>query len=182
MSLLDIANDLKNQGYDPRKDKVNSGNQHLPGGEYPVMLTGVEARVAESGWESINYAFEVRDPDSPFNGRMQYVGMGTLTEWTKNGKTMDLTSMVETTVKFFQKAMVLAGDTVKKSDLEDNKSLEEALKRKAEGRKFILVIGEYTKRDKSTGYNYDLEEYQGPQSSPAVEIDDFEIDDDDLPF
>lgn len=173
MSLLDIAKQLKANGYDPRKDKVNSGNQHLPGGEYPVLLTGVEARVAESGWESINYAFEVRDPESSFNGRTQYIGMGTLETWTKNGKALDLSNMVETTVKFFHKALELADDKMTGSDLEDIKTMEEALKRKAVGTKFVLVIGEYTKRDKSIGYNYDLEEYQGGQPT---------IDDDDLPF
>ncbi|HEL2347331.1 TPA: hypothetical protein TZN78_001658 [Streptococcus suis] len=177
MSLLDIAKQLKANGYNPREDKVNNGNQHLPGGEYPVVLSGVEARVADSGWESINYAFEVRDPDSPFNGRTQYVGMGTLTDWVKNGKTMDLTSMVETTVKFFHKALELADDKMVGPDLEDNKTMEEALKRKAVGTKFILVIGEYTKRDKSIGYNYDLEVYPGAKTSEPLEIDD-----DDLSF
>ncbi|MBV7365937.1 hypothetical protein [Streptococcus vulneris] len=177
MSLLDIAKQLKANGYDPRKDKVNNGNQHLPGGEYPVVLTGVEARIAESKWESINYAFEVRDPESPFNGRTQYVGMGTLDTWKKDGKTMDLTNLVETTVKFFQKALELADDKMKASDLEDNKSMEDALKRKAVGTKFVLVIGEFTKRDKSTGYNYDLEEYQFGKTESVPEIDD-----DDLPF
>lgn len=177
MNLLDIAKQLKANGYDPRKDKVNNGNQHLPGGEYPVVLTGVEARIAESKWESINYAFEVRDPESPFNGRTQYVGMGTLDTWKKDGKTMDLTNLVETTVKFFQKALELADDKMKASDLEDNKSMEDALKRKAVGTKFVLVIGEFTKRDKSTGYNYDLEEYQFGKTESVPEIDD-----DDFPF
>ncbi len=177
MSLLDIAKQLKANGYDPRKDKVNNGNQHLPGGEYPVVLTDVEARVSDSGWESVTYAFEVRDPESPYNGRTQYVSMGTLDTWKKNGKTMDLTNLVETTVKFFQKALELADDKTKVSDLEDNKSMEEALKRKAVGTKFILIIGEFTKRDKSTGYNYDLEEYLFGKDASAPKIDD-----EDLPF
>lgn len=177
MSLLEIAKQLKADGYDPRKDKVNNSNQHLPGGEYVVVLTGAEARVAESTWESINYAFEVRDPESPFNGRTQYIGMGTLVEWVKNGQKMDLTSMVETTVKFFQKALTLADDQMKGSDLEDNKTMEDALKRQAVGKKFVLIIGEYIKRDKSTGYNYDLEPYLGHQGDDV-----FEINDDDLPF
>ena len=63
------------------------------------------------------------------------------------------------------------------ADLEDNKSMEEALKRKAVGTKFILIIDEYTKRDKTTGYNYDLEEYQGNKVDQMADIDD-----DDLPF
>ena len=85
--------------------------------------------------------------------------------------------MVETTIKFFQKTLELADDKMRGADLEDNKSMEEALKRKAVGTKFILVIDEYTKRDKSTGYNYDLEEYLGNKVEATPEIDD-----DDLPF
>lgn len=177
MSLLELAKQIKADGFDPRKDKANNGNQNLPGGEYLVVLKDAEARVAESGWESINYAFEVRDPENPYNDRTQFIGMGTLTEWTKNGKKMDLSSMVETTIKFFQKAIALADDKNLNSDFEDNKSLEEALKRKAVGTKYVLVIEEYTKRDKSTGYNYDLEEYLGNKMEQALEIDD-----DDLPF
>lgn len=177
MSLLDIAKQLKANGYDPRKDKVNPGNQHLPKGEYLVVLKDAEARAADSGWESINYAFEVRDPENPYHGRTQYVGMGTLETWKKDGKMMDLTNMVETTVKFFQKTLELAGDKMKASDLEDNKTMEEALKRQAVGAKFVLVIDEFIKRDKSIGYSYDLEEYQGNQVESSLEIDD-----DDLPF
>lgn len=177
MSLLDIAKQLKAEGYDPRKDRVNRTNHDLPGGEYPVVLSGVEARVSASGWESINYAFEVRDLTSPFNGRTQYVGMGTLTEWVKNGKTKNLTSMVETTIKFFHKALELADDKMGASDLEDNKSMEEALKRKAVGTRFVLVVDEYTKKDDSIGYRYDLKEYLGAKRSEAGEIKE-----DDLPF
>lgn len=176
MSLLDIAKGLKETGYDPRKSKVNSSNQHLPEGEYVVVLTGAEARVLQSGWETINYAFEVRDPESPYHGQKQFVGMGTLDTWKKDGRVIDLTNLVERTVKFFYKAVVLAGDHMVASDLEDNKTMADALKRQAVGKKFVLEIEEYTKRDGSTDYNYDLSEYQGSQESAP------EISDDDLPF
>lgn len=178
MSLLNIAKQIKKDGYDPRKDKVNNGNQKLPGGEYQVVLKGAEARVADSGWESINYAFEVRDLDNDFNGRMQYIMFGTQTEWkAKSGKLLDLTNMVETTIKFFQKAVVLSGDENLTSDFEDNKSMEEALLRKAVGSKFILVVNEFKKKNGETGYNYDLEEVHDQLDTVKTDIDD-----DDLPF
>ncbi|MFT0832569.1 DUF669 domain-containing protein [Streptococcus agalactiae] len=177
MSMLDIAKSIKKDGFDPRKDKVNNGNQNLPGGEYKVILKGAEARVADSGWESINYAFEVRDVDSDYNGRMQYIMFGTQTEWKKSGKLLDLTSMVETTIKFFQKAVILSGDTNLNSDFEDNKSMEEALVRKAVGSKFILVVDEFKKRNGETSYNYDLLEEFNQDGAMTTDIDD-----DDLPF
>ncbi|HER2698896.1 TPA: DUF669 domain-containing protein [Streptococcus pyogenes] len=178
MSLLDIAKQIKKDGYDPRKDKVNNGNQNLPGGEYKVVLKGAEARVSDSGWESINYAFEVRDVDSDYNGRMQYIMFGTQTEWkAKSGKLLDLTNMVETTIKFFQKAVVLSGDNNLTSDFEDNKTMEEALVRKAVGSKFILVVDEFKKRNGETGYNYDLLEEFNQDDAMITDIDD-----DDLPF
>lgn len=178
MSLLNIANQIKKDGFDPRKDKVNNGNQNLPGGEYQVVLKGAEARMADSGWESINYAFEVRDLDNDYNGRMQYIMFGTQAEWkAKTGKLLDLTNMVETTIKFFQKAIVLSGDENLKSDFEDNKSMEEALVRKAVGSKFILIVNEFKKKNGETGYNYDLEEAQDQLGAVGSDIDD-----DDLPF
>ncbi|OHX26781.1 hypothetical protein BKX95_08440 [Streptococcus iniae] len=178
MSLLDIAKQIKKDGYDPRKDKVNNGNQNLPSGEYQVILKGAEARVSDSGWESINYAFEVRDLDSDYNGRMQYIMFGTQTEWkAKSGKLLDLTNMVETTIKFFQKIVALCGDQNLNSDFEDNKTMEEALVRKAVGSKFILIVNEFKKKNGETGYNYDLAESE--DQIGAVNTD---FNDDDLPF
>ena len=92
-------------------------------------------------------------------------------EW--NGKKLDWA--LQRTVKFFQKAIVLAGDDVYADDFEDGKSMEEALKRKAVGSYFNLVITETESKGK-TYRNYDIEEDE------LQPVNAEEIEDDNLPF
>lgn len=109
MSLLDIANDIKKEGFDPRKDSAN-GPKPIPAGTYPVVLKKATFSVAESDWEMLGYQFEVRGGD--YDGRQEFATFGTLDEW--KGKSLKWS--VERTVKFFQKAITLAGDdTLKKT-------------------------------------------------------------------
>ena len=49
MSLLDIATDIKNSGFNARKDSVNEGSQNLPEGDYTVILSDAQARISDSG-------------------------------------------------------------------------------------------------------------------------------------
>jgi hypothetical protein len=149
MSLLDVAKSIKKEGFDPRKDSAN-GPAPIPAGTYPVILRKASFNIAESGWESLAYQFEVRGGD--YDGRSEYVTFGTLTEW--NGKKLDWA--VQRTMKFFIKALVLAGDNMQ-GDEEDGKALEESLQRKAVGSYYNLVITETESKGKSYR-NYDLEE------------------------
>ena len=151
MSLLDIAKSIKKEGFDPRKDSAN-GPAPIPAGTYPVVLKKATFNVSDKGWESLGYQFEI------------------LTEW--NGKNLDWA--VERTMKFFIKALVLAGDSMQGNE-EDGKALEEALKRKAVGCYYNLVISVTKGKDGREFRNYDLEE----EAQPLTEAD---IDDDDLPF
>lgn len=167
MSLLDVAKKIKAEGFDPRKDSVN-GNDGLPEGTYSVVLKNAAAHVSNKGWESVGYTFEVRGGD--YSGRTEFASFGTLSEW--NGK--DLSRMTGTTVKFFQKALVLAGDQAKTSDFTDCHTLAEALKRKAVGSYYELTIKDNEWQGR-TFRNYELDE---PTTGQEV----FEITDDDLPF
>lgn len=171
MSLLSIAKKIKEDGFDPRKDSVN-GLSQIPAGEYPVILKKVQFNISESGWESLGYTFEVREPGSEFDNRSEYVSFGTLPEW--NGK--DISWSVERTIKFFQKAIEFAGDKVMKNDFEDGKTLADALDRKAVGSYFTLQIEETKGRDGKVYRNYDLVE--NVESVGET----FDLDDSDLPF
>ena len=168
MSLLDIAKSIKKEGFDPRKDSAN-GPAPIPAGTYPVVLKKATFNISEKGWESLGYQFEIRGGD--YIGRSEFVSFGTLSEW--NGK--DLTWSVKRTIKFFQKSIVLAGDQVFSNDFEDGKSMEEALRRKAVGSYFNLVIAETESKGK-TYRNYDIEEDELQPVNPE------DISDDDLPF
>jgi hypothetical protein len=168
MSLLDIAKSIKKEGFDPRKDSAN-GPAPIPAGTYPVVLKQATFNISEKGWESIQYQFEIRGGD--YIGRSEFASFGTLDEW--NGKKLDWA--VQRTVKFFQKAIVLAGDDVYADDFEDGKSMEEALQRKSVGSYFNLVITETESKGK-TYRNYDIEEDKLQPVNPE------DISDDGLPF
>ena len=169
MSLLSIAKKIKEDGFDPRKDSVN-GPAALPAGDYTVVLKRVQFNIAPSGWESLGFMFEVRE-EGEFNGRTEYVSFGTLSEW--NGK--DISWSVERTIKFFTKAIELAGDKVMKNDFEDGRALADALERKAVGSYFTLKILETKGKEDKVYRNYDIEELPQVQNG-------FDIDEDDLPF
>lgn len=169
MSLLDIAQSIKKEGFDPRKDSVN-GPAPLPAGKYQAILKSVQFNVAESGWESLQYRFEIRGGD--YDGRTEFVSFGTLDTW--NGKKLGWS--VERTIKFFQKALAFADDAPLKSDFEDGKALAEALNRKAVGKYYTLEITETVGKEK-TYRNYDLDEAEGLPNT-----DSFEINEEDLPF
>ncbi|WP_314046547.1 hypothetical protein [uncultured Granulicatella sp.] len=169
MSLLSIAKKIKEDGFDPRKDSVN-GPAALPAGDYTVVLKRVQFNIAPSGWESLGFTFEVRE-EGEFNGRTEYVSFGTLSEW--NGK--DISWSVERTIKFFTKAIELAGDKVMKNDFEDGRALADALERKAVGSYFTLKILETKGKEDKVYRNYDIEELPQVQNG-------FDIDEDDLPF
>ena len=166
MSLLSIAKKIKEDGFDPRKDSVN-GMAQSPAGEYTVILKKVQFNISPSGWESLGYTFEIRDGE--FDGRSEYVSFGTLTEW--NGK--DISWSVERTIKFFRKAIEFSGDTFGKTDLEDGKTLADALERKAVGSYFTLKIEETKGKEDKVYRNYDISEHI---------VEEITIEDDDMPF
>lgn len=169
MSLLDIAQSIKKEGFDPRKDSAN-GPAPIPAGEYQAILKSVKFNISEKGWESLQYCFEIRGGD--YDGRVEYASFGTLDAW--NNK--DISWSVQRTIKFFQKALAFAGDAPLKADFEDGKSLEEALQRKAVGSYFKLIIIETESKGK-TYRSYDLEEAEELPSAEGLELSD-----DDLPF
>ena len=168
MSLLDIAKSIKKEGFDPRKDSAN-GPAPIPTGTYPAVLKKAIFNIADSGWESIGYQFEIRGGD--YTGRTEFANFGTLEEW----KGKELKWAVERTMKFFIKAITLCGDNMTGDEV-DGKSLEEALKRKAVGSYYNLIITETTGKDGRVFRNYDLEE---DMTQPITEAD---IKEDDLPF
>ena len=169
MSLLDIAQSIKKEGFDPRKDSAN-GPALLPAGEYQAILKSAKFNISDKGWESLQYCFEIRGGD--YDGRSEYATFGTLDTW--NGK--DISWSVQRTIKFFQKALAFADDAPLKADFEDGKSLEEALQRKVVGSYFKLIIIETESKGK-TYRSYDLDEAEGLPTAAGLEISD-----DDLPF
>lgn len=173
MSLLDIATELKESGFDPKKDKVN-GNSRIPAGEYNVIIDSIQYSIADSGWESMNIKTIVLD--GQFKDRVELINIHFMEVW-KGKETLPF--ILERNLKLAQKIGAFAGIKFKKSDFEDGKAICDALQ-PAEGLMMVLEIKESeNKKDSSNPYrNYEISETEMVGSKEP----DFEIDEKDMPF
>ena len=178
MGFLDIAQEIKKTGFDARKDSANGTDfEKLPAGEYNVMLQGATFNITKSGWEQLGYTFAVQGGEH--DGKTELATFGLMEEW--NGQ--DLKFIVNRTIKFFQKAVVLAGDELLQNDFDDGITLQDALARKAVGSMYLLTIAENTANNGKVYRNYDLDEvpdYSSPLDEALTRL--MEISDEDLPF
>lgn len=60
MSLMDIAAQILDEGFDAKKDSVSEFDD-LPDGTYYAMLENVEWRTSDSGFEWLSLVFEVTE-------------------------------------------------------------------------------------------------------------------------
>lgn len=165
MSILETLKAVKETGFDPQKDKINSGGQALPAGEYPVRLKSVAAEVRPSNNRvEVNYTLEVVSGD--FKGRNEWVRLAFDDELPdfvreKNGKTL------------LKLAAVLDVD-LKKGDLASEDKLADA---------FQVVVGKQLKLDLKVRENKKKPDF--PYRDHDFEkLDDSvdEIEDSELPF
>lgn len=148
MSLADIANEIKNSGFDARKDNPNEAAQ-IPAGTYKVLLRSTSFNIYDSGWETLRYEFIITGGDQ--DSQTERADFGTLDFW--NGKSIKWAQ--ERTTKFFMKAIVLSGDELLQADFENGQALCQALQRKAVGSFYLLEVKETTSKGK-TYRQYDL--------------------------
>lgn len=59
MGLLDTLKAVKQEGFDPKKDKINSGGGLLESGTYPVLLASSDLSATKSGHEQIVITLKV---------------------------------------------------------------------------------------------------------------------------
>lgn len=59
MSLLNTLKAIKEEGFDPKKDSINSGGGLLDTGKYPVVLSQSELGATKAGHEQIIITLEV---------------------------------------------------------------------------------------------------------------------------
>lgn len=173
MSLLDIMQEIKESGFDPRKDAAG-GSSRIPAGEYPVVVTDLGFNVADSGWEYIQIQCEILDGD--FAGQTEYVSIHFMEEW-KGKETPRF--VLERNLKLARKLATFAEIKQKAADWEDGYSIGEMLK-PAIGLQVMLDIKETkNKKDPDNPYrNYDFFELDDTLQVKKPT----EISDEDLPF
>lgn len=59
MGLLDTLKAVKQEGFDPKKDKINGGGGLLESGTYPVMMTSADLSETKNGHEQIVITLKV---------------------------------------------------------------------------------------------------------------------------
>lgn len=173
MSLLELMQEIKESGFDPRKDSA-SGNSRIPVGEYPVVITALGFNIADSGWEYVQIQCEILDGE--FAGQTEYFSIHFMEDW-KGKETPKF--VLQRNLKLARKLATFANIKQKAADWEDGYSIAEMLK-PAVGLQVTLEIKETkNKKDPDSPYrNYDFFELEDTTSTARAT----EIDDDDLPF
>lgn len=164
MGLLDTLKQVKEAGFDPKKDSVSTSSR-LESGTYPVRLKKVERGVNKANQVQLSIQLEVVSGD--FKDRTENIFLcfeDGLPEFAleKNGRTL---------LKLAEFAKV----TFKKNDLEDEEATAEALQRGI-GNQFLmkLTVSPNKKNPDFPYRNYDFESLENDLPD--------NIEEDDLPF
>lgn len=190
MSLQDAANEIMKSGWNAKTDSANDGFDNLKPGTYEVMLDKVNHAAFSSGYECINFSFQViAGADA---GRKEFVHVN-LADKKKDGTPMS-DFVVSKNIKLLFKIAALSELQLTPDDLAgDETGIYERVVGKFnaghEGQVMQMKITESpNKKDPSSPYrNYDfaesdikVEQAKAPQDPFAGAADN--IDDSDLPF
>lgn len=166
MSILNTLAKIKDEGFDPRKDKIN-GDGRLGEGTYPVRLIEVERGADKRGYEQIVIKLEVVSGDCKGRTETLYIQFhDDLPEFVleKNGK-------------MFMAIAAFTGVTLNKKDLVDEESGADALKRGI-GKQLLMKL-RLSENKKNPEYPYRNYEFEDLADKKSMSID---IEEDDLPF
>lgn len=165
MSLLDTLKQIKNEGFDPKKDNVASDDR-LKAGTYPVRLKSAQAGQTKKGQDQIAIVLEVTSGKDA--KRLEFINMSFdegLPDFVK-----------EKNGRILLKIGAMADVEFTNSDLQDEYSTADALARGV-GAQFQmkLTISENKKNPSYPYRNYEFENFGNPNITPNM-------DEGDLPF
>lgn len=166
MGLLDTLNQLKEEGFDAKKDNISQSSKLEPG-TYPVRLKSAQANVSKSGQTQLAITLEVVSGKD--KNRLEIIYMSfdeglPVFVLEKNGRTL-------------LKIAAVSDMEFKKKDLEDEYTAAEALSQ-AIGSQFKMNLS-VSPNKKNPNYPYRNYEF-GPLEEQTDNSTD--IEDDDLPF
>lgn len=166
MGLLDTLNQLKEEGFDAKKDNISQSSKLEPG-TYPVRLKSAQANVSKSGQTQLAITLEVVSGKD--KNRLEIIYMSfdeglPAFVLEKNGRTL-------------LKIAAVSDMEFKKKDLEDEYTAAEALSQ-AIGSQFKMNLS-VSPNKKNPNYPYRNYEF-GPLEEQTDNS--FDIDDDSLPF
>lgn len=166
MGLLDTLNQLKEEGFDAKKDNISQSSKLEPG-TYPVRLKSAQANVSKSGQTQLAITLEVVSGKD--KNRLEIIYMSfdeglPAFVLEKNGRTL-------------LKIAAVSDMEFKKKDLEDEYTVAEALSQ-AIGSQFKMNLS-VSPNKKNPNYPYRNYEFGPLEEQTDNSID---IEDDDLPF
>lgn len=166
MGLLDTLNQLKEEGFDAKKDNISQSSKLEPG-TYPVRLKSAQANVSKSGQTQLAITLEVVSGKD--KNRLEIIYMSfdeglPAFVLEKNGRTL-------------LKIAAVSDMEFKKKDLEDEYTAAEALSQ-AIGSQFKMNLS-VSPNKKNPNYPYRNYEFGPLEEQTDNSID---IEDDDLPF
>lgn len=169
MGLLDTLKNIKQGGFDPKKDAISTSSR-LESGNYPVRLKSAERSVSKSNQEQIVITLEVVSGDHKDRTEMIFLGFdSSLPEFVleKNGRT--LLKLAEfSNVSFTNK------------DLADEEGTAEALQRGI-GNQFLLKLSVVPNK-KNPDYPYRNYDFAALESNASSNDEFPDLEEDDLPF
>ncbi|MDT2809164.1 DUF669 domain-containing protein [Enterococcus asini] len=166
MGLLDTLNQLKEEGFDAKKDNISQSSKLEPG-TYPVRLKSAQANVSKSGQTQLAITLEVVSGKD--KNRLEIIYMSfdeglPAFVLEKNGRTL-------------LKIAAVSDMEFKKKDLEDEYTAAEALSQVI-GSQFKMNLS-VSPNKKNPNYPYRNYEFGPLEEQTDNSID---IEDDDLPF
>ena len=166
MGLLDTLNQLKEEGFDAKKDNISQSSKLEPG-TYPVRLKSAQANVSKSGQTQLAITLEVVSGKD--KNRLEIIYMSfdeglPAFVLEKNGRTL-------------LKIAAVSDMEFKKKDLEDEYTAAEALSQ-AIGSQFKMNLN-VSPNKKNPNYPYRNYEFGPLEEQTDNSID---IEDDSLPF
>lgn len=172
MGLLDTLKQIKEDGFDPKTDKVAT-NSKLEAGNYPVRLKSAQAGINNNGQDQINITLEVVSGEHKDRLETIYISFDDkLPDFVleKNGRTL-------------LKLATMLGVEFTTKDLQDEYATAEALT-KAIGNQLMmnLSLGKNKKNPDYPYRNYDFGLLEDKLESDPFSGSSIDISDDDLPF
>lgn len=164
MGLLDTLKAVKQEGFDPKTDKINGGGGLLESGIYPVMMTSSDLSATKSGHEQIVITLKVVSGEHAERKEMIFLSFyDELPDFVK-----------EKNAKILMKLAEYVGVQFTNKDLADELSTADALKAGI-GRQLKMEL-KVVPNKKNPDYpyrNYDFD---------SLEVDGFDEEELDLPF
>lgn len=165
MGLLDTLNQLKEDGFNAKEDRISTSSRLEPG-NYPVRLKSAQADVRN---DRTQLAITLEVVSGKDKDRLEIIYMSfddglPAFVLEKNGRTL-------------LKIAAVSDMEFKKKDLEDEYTVAEALSQAIGSQfKMILTVSENKKNPNYPYRNYEFEPLEDEKTNR------FNVDDDDLPF